>query len=156
MRSASDGPEDDWAVRVGMRLRGNRQRGRLSYLYVGDQFRHDLGYVRRRGASMVFGDYSSIFRPRATDGLVREYELKMEAHVAHDSDLSQLLTRQLRPSFVMQFADGGVFRATVEHGFERLSTPFRLRPTVTIPVGDYTFGETSSTTRPPAASRSPC
>ena len=142
MRSASDGPEDDWAVRVGMRLRGNRQRGRLSYLYVGDQFRHDLGYVRRRGASMVFGDYSSIFRPRATDGLVREYELKMEAHVAHDSDLSQLLTRQLRPSFVMQFADGGVFRATVEHGFERLSTPFRLRPTVTIPVGDYTFGET--------------
>ena len=142
MRSASDGPEDDWAVRIGVRLRRNRQRGRLSYLYVGDQFRHDLGYVRRRGASLMFGDYSTIFRPRATDGLVREYELKMEAHVAHDSDVSQLLTRQLRPSFVVQFADGGVFRATVEHGFERLSTPFRLRPTVTIQAGDYTFGET--------------
>lgn len=141
MRSASEGPEDDWAVRVGMRLRGNGQRGRLSYLYVGDRFRHDLGYVRRRGASMVFGDYSSLFRPRATYDLVREYELKMEVHVAHDADVTQLLTRQLRPSFVMQFADGGVFRATLEHSFERLTEPFRLRPAVTIPIGDYTFGE---------------
>jgi hypothetical protein len=141
MRSASDGPEDDWALRVGMRLRGNQQRGRLSYLYVGDRFRHDLGYVRRRGASMLFGDYSSIFRPRATATFVREYEAKMELHVAHDAQVTELLTRQLRPSFVMQFADGGVFRATLEHSFERLTSPFRLRPAVSIPVGDYTFGE---------------
>lgn len=141
MRSVSDGPEDDWAVRLGARLRGNRQRGRLSYLFVGDQFRHDLGYVRRRGANMLFGDYSNILRPRATHGLVREYELKMEIHLAHDASVRQLLTRQLRPSAVVQFADGGVFRATVENSFERLTEPFRLRRTVAIPAGDYRFSE---------------
>ena len=142
MRSVTDGPEDDWALRLGMRLRRNRQRGRLSYLYVGDQFRHDLGYVRRRDASMIFGDYSTIFRPRATYKVVRDYELKMEVHIAHDAGLRQLLTRQLRPSFVMQFADGGQFRATWEDSVERLDEPFRLRPTVSIPPGRYHFGET--------------
>ncbi|MBA2301549.1 MAG: carbohydrate binding family 9 domain-containing protein [Acidobacteria bacterium] len=141
MRSESDGPEDDWAVRLGMRLRANRQRGRLSYLYVGDQFRHDLGYVRRRDASMLFGDYSTFFRPRATSEHVREYELKMEVHVAQDARMTQTETRQLRPSAVVQFADGGVFRATLEDSFERLYEPFRLRRAVTIPPGDYHFGE---------------
>jgi hypothetical protein len=141
MRSASDGPGDDWAVRVGLRARGNRQRGRVSYLYVGDRFRHDLGYVRLTGASMVFGDYSSIFRPRATHDVVREYELKMEVHVANESRSADLLTRQLRPSLIVHLADGGQFRATVEHSFERISEPFRLRPTALIPSGDYTFGE---------------
>jgi hypothetical protein len=90
---------------------------------------------------MVFGDYSSIFRPRATYDLIREYELKMEVHVANDSDRSDLLTRQLRPSLILHLADGGQVRATVEHSFERLTEPFRLRPTAVIPVGDYTFGE---------------
>lgn len=141
MRSASDGPEDDWALRLGMRLRRNRQRGRLSYLYVGDRFRHDLGYVRRRDASMLFGDYSTLFRPRATYNFVREYEVKMEVHLAHDAGVNNLLTRQLRPSFVMRFADGGHFRATLEDSFERLDEPFRLRSTVIIPPGDYRFGE---------------
>jgi hypothetical protein len=141
MRSASDGPEDDWAVRSGVRLRTNRQRGRLSYLYVGDRFRHDLGYVRRTGASMVFGDYSSIFRPRATYDVVREYEAKMEVHFANDSEDLRLLTRQLRPSFIVQFADGGQFRATLEHNLERIDEPFRLRPRIVLPPGEYRFGE---------------
>lgn len=141
MRSSSDGPEDDSALRIGARLRGNRQRGRLSYLWVGDQFRHDLGYVRRRGASMLFGDYSSIFRPHRTERFVREYEFKMEVHLAHDASVSQLLTRQLRPSGNVQFADGGVLRVTAENSFERLAEPFRLRRTAIIPPGDYRFSE---------------
>lgn len=141
MRSANDGPEDDWAVRLGLRLRGNRHRGRLSYLYIGDQFRHDLGYVRRRDASMLFGDYSSIFRPHDSGGLVREYELKTEVHAAYDADMSELGTGQLRPSLIVQFADGSQFRATYENSFERIHEPFRLRRTVSIPAGDYRFGE---------------
>ena len=141
MRSQTDGPEDDWALRLSTRVRGNRHRGRLSYLYVGDDFRHDLGYVRRRGASMLFGDYSGIFRPKRTDHLVREYELKMEVHLAQDAGLTQVLTGQLRPSFVVQFNDGSLFRATLEDSFERIDEPFRLRPTVSIAPGDYRFGE---------------
>ena len=141
MRSESDGPEDDWAVRLGLRLRGNRQRGRLSYLLVGDQFRHDLGYVRRRGASMLFGDYSTLFRPRSTYQVIREYEVKMEVHVAAGEGLSPLLTRQLRPSVIAQFADGSQFRATLEHSFERLTDAFSLRRTLSIAPGDYSFSE---------------
>ena len=141
MRSESDGPEDDWAAKVGMRLRANQHRGRLSYLYIGDRFRHDLGYVRQRDASMVFGDYSAIFRPKATYDVVRDYELKMEVQFVRDSNNRNLITRQLRPSFIMQFADGGQFRATAESSFERLTEPFRLRSTVVLPPGDYSYGE---------------
>lgn len=141
LRSASDGPEDDWAVRLGVRLRGNRQRGRLSYLYIGEQFRHDLGYVRRRDASMLFGDYVAVFRPANAQGLVRDYEARMEMHLAQDARMTEVLTRQLRPSFVVQFADGSQFRATLEDSFERLHEPFRLRRSVSIPAGDYRFGE---------------
>lgn len=141
MRSQTDGPEDDWALRLGTRVRGNRHRGRLSYLYIGDNFRHDLGYVRRRGSSMLFGDYSGIFRPQRTAHLVREYELKMEVHLAQDARLTQVLTGQLRPSFVVQFNDGSQFRATLEDSFERIDEPFRLRPAVSIAPGDYRFGE---------------
>ncbi len=141
MRSATDGPEDDWALKAGVRVRGNRQRGRLSYLYVGDRFRHDLGYVRRTGAGMVFGDYAVFLRPARTRTLVREYEAKMEVHVATDNDAHDVLTRQLRPSLVVHFADGSELRATREASFEQLTEPFALRRTIAIPAGRYSFGE---------------
>jgi hypothetical protein len=50
-------------------------------------------------------------------------------------------TRQLRPSAIVRFADGSELRATAEDSFERLHEPFRLRPTLVIPPGDYRFGE---------------
>ena len=141
MRSQSDGPEDDWAIRVGLRLRGNRHRGRLAYLFVGDAFRHDLGYVRRRDASMVFGDYSWLLRPGDSRWGVREYEMKMEVHVAQDAARTEVQTQQLRPSAIVRFEDGSELRATLENSFERLHEPFRLRPALPIAPGDYRFGE---------------
>jgi hypothetical protein len=90
---------------------------------------------------MVFGDYSAFLRPQATADLIREYEMKMEVHVASDADSHEVLTRQLRPSFNVHFADGSVFRATLEDNLERIDEPFRLRPALIIPPGEYTFGE---------------
>ena len=127
MRSESDGPEDDWTIQSGLRLRANQPRGRLSFLQVGDRFRHDLGFVQRTGVGMVVGDYSAIFRPRATYKWVREYELRMEAQGVADTGYHHLLTRYLRPSFLMQFADGGQFRTSLENNVERLTEPFALR-----------------------------
>ena len=141
MRSASDGPEDDWTIQSGLRLRANQHRGRLSFLQVGDRFRHDLGFVQRTGVGMVVGDYSAIFRPRATYKWVREYELRMEAQGVADTGYHHLLTRYLRPSFLMQFADGGQFRTSLENNVERLTEPFALRRNIAIPPGDYHFGE---------------
>jgi hypothetical protein len=65
----------------------------------------------------------------------------MEVHFAKDAGLDDIATQQLRPSFVMQFADGSQFRATLEHNIERLVEPFRLRPTAIVPPGRYEFGE---------------
>jgi hypothetical protein len=141
MRSASDGPEDDWTVQSSMRLRANQHRGRLTFLQIGDRFRHDLGFVQRRGVGMAFGDYSAIFRPRATYKWIREYELRMEARGVTDAGYERLLTRELRPSLLMQFADGGQFRTSLENNFERLTEPFPLRRNLIIPPGDYHFGE---------------
>ncbi len=141
MRSATDGTTSDWAAKTGVRVRGNRQRGRLSYMYIGDQFRHDLGYVQRTGVHLTFGDYSAFFRPAVTYTVIREYEAKMEVHFANSTEDHRLLTRWYRPSLMLHFANGSEFRATLESTVDSIDEPFRVRKGVTVPAGTYHYGE---------------
>ena len=141
MRSASSGPDDDWTGRATARLRRNRQRASLQFLHVGDHFRHDMGYVRQRGIGMVFGDYQQVFRPDATHGWIREHAIRGEQQTILDDSYSQLLTATNRGFYTMGFADGGSFRAGLEHIVEQLPEAFELRRGFPIPAGRHEFGE---------------
>ena len=63
MNSTTENEPGDWAGRTGFRVDGNAHRARAGLVYVGDHFRHDLGFVRRRGIATLFGRYARILRP---------------------------------------------------------------------------------------------
>ena len=73
MHSTTDGAPSDWAGRAGFSYEANTNRAYLFHLHVGDQFRHDLGFVRRKNVGLTFGKYERVFRPRATSRWVREH-----------------------------------------------------------------------------------
>ena len=140
MRGFSDGPEDDSAGRVRARLRGNKTRATFDYLHIGDNFRHDLGFVRRRGISMLYGDYSQVFRPRATQRWAREHILRAEVQTHLNTGYDHVLTNQDRASYTAGLAGGGDVRLMLEHNFEWARESYRLRG-VLIPAGKYEFDE---------------
>jgi len=141
MRSGSATEPGDWAGRTGFMLDGSRHRARVSWLHVGDTFRHDLGFVRRRDAGMLVGSYSLVLRPSGTSGRVREYTAGFDGEVTGDARYRQLLTGIGGISYGMLFADGGQFNASVNSTFERLNRPFRIGTTVAIAAGEYSFAD---------------
>lgn len=140
MQGVTDGPEDDSARRVRARLRGNTRRAAFDYLHVGDQFRHDLGFVRRRGTAMFYGDFTQVFRPAVTRGWAREHTLRVESQTHLNTHYDTLLTNQDRIVYGVGFPQGGELKMTAEHNIERALEPYRLRG-VLIPAGRYAFNE---------------
>ena len=139
MRSSNDEFEDDWAGRAGVRLDARGHRARLGLLHVGDAFRHDLGFVRRRGVGTLFGRYARVLRPRNSSGLVREYAVGAEMESTMDDRYASQLTRVGSVNYEMLFADGAELRTWGASTFERLSAPFRIGGDVSVPAGDYEF-----------------
>ena len=88
MASGSDTTAADWAGRAGLRLDAARHRARAGFLHIGDAFRHDLGFVRRRGIGTLFGRYARVFRPRNSAALVREWSLGADAESTTDDRYS--------------------------------------------------------------------
>jgi hypothetical protein len=125
---------------VRARLRANTRRATFDYLHIGDRFRHDLGFVRRRGIAMLYGDFSQVFRPTATQGWAREHTIRAEAQTLLNTGYDSVLTNQDRLSYSIGFADGSSFRILGEHNFERALEPYTLRG-VTVPAGVYRFNE---------------
>ncbi|MBI4483107.1 MAG: carbohydrate binding family 9 domain-containing protein [Acidobacteria bacterium] len=139
MRSGSEGQAGDWAGRAGFRIDSSAHRARLGLLHVGDTFRHDLGFVRRRGIATLFGNYSRILRPADTTGRVREYSVGAEFEATGDDRYSRSLTRVGGLNYGMLFAGGGQLRAWVNSTFERLDAPFDIGSNLTIAPGVHRF-----------------
>ena len=141
MHSSTDGTSSDWAGRAGFSYEGNTHRAYLFHLYVGDQFRHDLGFVRREDVGLTFGQYKKIFRPQAMSQWVREHTLGATLEAVQDSGYQELETRVGGLSYSMEFQDGGVFSVNYDDTYELLTEPFEISDGVIIPVGEYDFGE---------------
>ena len=138
MRSATTAADSDWAGRTGLRLDSRRHRARVGFLHIGDDFRHDLGFVRRRGVGTVFGKYARVFRPRDAGGRVLEHSVGVEGESTTDAAYTTLLTRVGVVNYEMLFADGAELRTWGRSTFERLDTAFRIGPLPVRP-GDYSF-----------------
>ena len=140
MGSDSDTTATDWAGRAGLRLDARRHRARALFLHVGDAFRHDLGFVRRRGIGTVFGRYARVFRPRDTAGLVREWSLGADAESTTDDTYTNLLTSVTTANYEMLFADSAELRVFGRHTFENLASPFFIG-NVPVAPGEYAFDD---------------
>jgi hypothetical protein len=139
MRSETQSQDGDWAGRAGFRLDTNAHRARLGLVHVGDAFRHDLGFVRRRGVSSLFGSYDRLLRPSDTEAIVREHSLRVEVEATGDDHYERLLTQTGVLTSETSFRDGGIARARVNGTVDHLDVPFTVGSGLTILPGRYAF-----------------
>ena len=139
MRSETDGEPGDWAGRTSFVLDTNAHRARMGLTHVGDAFRHDLGFVRRRGIATLFGGYDRLFRPANTSAFMREHSVGVEFDATGDDRYERSLTRVGSLLYGLQFRDGATLNARVNTTYERLDAPFSVGPGLRIEAGEHTF-----------------
>ena len=129
--------EGTWAGRGAVGWNTDRWGVNLSSLTLGDNFRPDLGFVARPGMICHIGNFR--FSPRPKAAWIRR--LYFESDMAYmTTQQSVLWTRRRGGSFRLEFESGD--NVAVSHGdnYERLFTPFAIRPDQPIPPGGYSFG----------------
>jgi hypothetical protein len=108
-----------------------------SYLFVGDRFQPEVGFVRRSDMrrSLVSGRLSP--RPHNIPHIERFEWTSSFEHIANGRGL--LETRVESTQFRTEFNNSDNVAISVERTFDRLPTPFPIARGVVIPEGSYTF-----------------
>ena len=138
MHSSAPG-EAGWAGRGSLRVDGAAHRMRLGYVHVGDTFRHDLGFVQRRGIGTMFSTYTRVFRPSSQSSRIREYTISGQFDATADDRFTSSLTRVGGVTFGTLFMNTTEVRAWVNSTFERLDEPFDIGPALSVPSGLYRY-----------------
>ena len=141
MHSTTDAEPGDWAGRAGFSYQGNTNRAHFFHVHVGDDFRHDLGFVRRKNIGLSFGKYEKILRPQYGSRWVREHTFGVALEAGQDSGYQELQTRIGSLRYSVEFQDGGIISARYDNTHDLLNEPFDIYPGVVIPEGTYNYGE---------------
>ena len=143
MRSEIDAGGGDWAGRTSALLDTNAHRARVGLVHVGSDFRHDLGFVRRRGIATLFGGYERLFRPANTTAFMREHSVGFDFDATGNDRYDRSLTRVGGLTYRLQFRDGGTVNARFNTTYERLDAPFSVGPALRIEAGEHAFDSVS-------------
>jgi hypothetical protein len=119
----------------------NFYRGQYAILNVDDDFRADLGFVRRTGVRKHFVDAGIRPRPQWLRKLgFREFHPHNRINRYTDQD-NTLMTVSDHWAASLFFERGGFIEWAVNPRMDTLVAPFRLRPGVVIPTGQYKWNE---------------
>ena len=111
----------------------------VEHLYVGEDFQHDVGFVRRRGIQRT--DTAFIWEPRPKRYNIRNFVFRGE--VVYFTDTHQrILSREQIFQATTRFQNDDVIRLNTTGYFDRLDQPFEIASGITVPVGDYHFVDT--------------
>ena len=131
---------DDVSYRAQLDYNGDRYGVQAERLVVGEDFRPEVGFIRRDNFDRRFGLFRFSPRPERFDA-VRKFTF--QGHVAYVLDRTgRLETRENQGQFGIEFENSDAFDLTFTKIYEFLSAPFRINPGVEIPVGGYTFQDT--------------
>lgn len=112
-----------------------------SLLSVGDNFRDDIGFVKRTGIRKHFADFGIRPRPAA----LRKYGIReLHPHTRYNiyTDQSNAkLTHTNHVAFSAFFENGAIVEWAWNPRFERILTPFRIRPDQSFQAGQYGWNE---------------
>jgi len=111
----------------------------LEHLYIGPEFKHDVGFVRRTGIQRT--DAAYIWQPRPHRGNVRNFVLRNELVYTTDIQRS-LLGRELISQWTTRFLTDDATRVNTTHTFDRVERSFEIAKGVAVPAGDYAFRDT--------------
>ena len=107
------------------------------YTDIGDNFNAEVGFVPRRGIRQSKLHLERNPRP---GGIIRVMEPMWNVTYTTDQH-NRLLTRRFHNMLGTRFQNGTYLNVWWNNWYERLDEPFRIQPTVTIPVGIYRFDE---------------
>jgi Domain of unknown function (DUF5916)/Carbohydrate family 9 binding domain-like len=112
-----------------------------SLLSVGDNFRDDIGFVKRIGIRKHFADFG--VRPRPAG--LRKYGIReLHPHTRYNiyTDQSNVkVTHTNHVAMSVFFENGANVEFAANPRFERIVTPFRIRPDQSFPAGQYGWTE---------------
>ena len=112
-----------------------------SLLSVGDNFRDDIGFVKRRGIRKHFADFGIRFRPEWW----RKYGIReLHPHTRYNIYTDQSNAKVSHTNHVAMawfFEGGGYLELQWNPRFERIVTPFKVRPDQAFAIGSYGWNE---------------
>jgi hypothetical protein len=119
----------------------SRLRIGYSLMNIGEGFRADMGFVRRTGVTRHFLDWASFLRPQALQRRgIRQLEPHARAWYYYDP-AGRLATRQGHVGLQVTWTRGAFIEYALEPRTEAITTPFRIRSDVAIPVGRYDWNQ---------------
>jgi hypothetical protein len=111
----------------------------LEHLYVGPDFKHDVGFVRRTGVQR--SDAAYIWQPRPRGLGVRNFVFRNE--VVYVTDVHRtLLNREQISQWTTRFVSDDAARLNTTHTFDRVERAFEIANGIVVPAGDYGFRDT--------------
>lgn len=110
----------------------------VEHLYVGPDFQHDLGFVRR--ADMQRSNAAAIWQPRPGILDIRNFVVRTEVVYLTDTR-GRLQTRDQVVQATSRWQSDDAVRVNTTAIFDRLDRPFEIATGVTLPRGDYNYRE---------------
>lgn len=111
----------------------------VEHLYIGPEFQHDVGFLRRSGIQRT--DLTGVWEPRPDRFNVRNFVFRGQVVYLTDIDRS-LLSREQIFATTTRFENDDVARFSVINTFDRVQESFEISPGVMVPAGDYNFTDT--------------
>ena len=109
----------------------------VEHLYIGPDFQHDVGFVRRRGIQRTDSAFIWEPRPRRSQ-VIRNFVFR--GQVIYTTDIHRsLLSREQIFQTTTRFQNDDAVRFNVTDTFDRLDRPFLIADGVVLPAGDYNF-----------------
>ncbi|MDA1092577.1 MAG: DUF5916 domain-containing protein [Acidobacteria bacterium] len=131
---------DDLSYRARVDYNGDRWGVAADHLAVGDNFRPEIGFLRRDDFRRNFASARFSPRPQSIESVRK---VALEGSIDYTTDGAGLLeTRVQQGLFWTEFENGDRIFAGVTDTYERLEEPFGIAPRVSIPVGEYSFVNT--------------
>jgi Domain of unknown function (DUF5916)/Carbohydrate family 9 binding domain-like len=112
-----------------------------SLLSVGDNFRDDIGFVKRTGVRKHFVDFGIRHRPELFRKIgIRELHPHTRYNIYTDQS-NQKISYTNHVAYAWFFESGGYLELQWNPRFERITTPFRIRPDQSFGPGSYGWNE---------------
>ncbi len=131
---------DDVSYRARFEYRGDLYGVQLEHLAVGEDFRPEVGFLRREDFDRSFGSFRFSPRPYAIAAIRRfTWEGRFDYYTSRAGVVE---TRLGQGFFGVEFENADQFEVEYTRSYEFLDRPFEIAGDVAIPVGGYRFQDT--------------
>ena len=112
----------------------------FEHLYIGPEFRHDVGFLRRTDVQRTNAIAVWEPRPKAVEKLIRYFVFRTELVYTTDT-AGRLLTREQVVRANARFQGDDSLRVQMQDVMDRLEAPFEISRSVVLPPGEYNYRE---------------